>query len=251
MASPLRCASATTFSITALAIAVVGSLDSLLAAVGEADGPLDTAHHPNRLLIALGCGNLVSSLFGGVPVAYSSHHALTHASRGRPQARLEHRHHDHARPAAALRRAAAAADSGGRAVGDDAGDRGRAHRPLGRLDHRPRAARPIRQRADRQHRAGHPGGRRDRRVRTRRRRDHRPHPVDGPVPRGDEPLADPLGARRAPRAARAASIRPSRRACCASKVTASSSSSSTAPSSSAPPIAWRSRRCAPRRARSS
>jgi MFS superfamily sulfate permease-like transporter len=32
--------------ITALAIAVVGSLDSLLAAVGEADGPLDTAHHP-------------------------------------------------------------------------------------------------------------------------------------------------------------------------------------------------------------
>lgn len=63
--------------VTALAIAVVGSLDSLLAAVGEADGPLDTAHHPNRLLIALGCGNLVSSLFAGVPVAYSSHHAIT------------------------------------------------------------------------------------------------------------------------------------------------------------------------------
>ncbi|MCC7038908.1 MAG: SLC26A/SulP transporter family protein [Burkholderiales bacterium] len=63
--------------VTALTIAVVGSLDSLLAAVGEADGPLDTAHHPNRLLVALGCGNLVSSLFGGVPVAYSSHHAIT------------------------------------------------------------------------------------------------------------------------------------------------------------------------------
>ncbi len=63
--------------VTALAIAVVGSLDSLLAAVGEADGPLDTAHHPNRLLVALGCGNLVSSLFAGVPVAYSSHHAIT------------------------------------------------------------------------------------------------------------------------------------------------------------------------------
>ena len=63
--------------VTALAIAVVGSLDSLLAAVGEADGPLDTAHHPNRLLVALGCGNIVSSLFGGVPVAYSSHHAIT------------------------------------------------------------------------------------------------------------------------------------------------------------------------------
>ncbi|MBK9116924.1 MAG: SLC26A/SulP transporter family protein [Betaproteobacteria bacterium] len=70
--------------VTALAIAVVGSLDSLLAAVGEADGPLDTAHHPNRLLVALGCGNLVSSLFGGVPVAYSSHHALqVHHGGGR------------------------------------------------------------------------------------------------------------------------------------------------------------------------
>jgi SulP family sulfate permease len=70
--------------ITALAIAVVGSLDSLLAAVGEADGPLDTAHHPNRLLLALGCGNLVSSMFGGVPVAYSSHHAITtHHEGGR------------------------------------------------------------------------------------------------------------------------------------------------------------------------
>ena len=69
--------------ITALAIAVVGSLDSLLAAVGEAEG-LDTAHHPNRLLVALGCGNLVSSWFGGVPVAYSSHHALgAHHQGGR------------------------------------------------------------------------------------------------------------------------------------------------------------------------
>ena len=62
--------------VAALTIAVVGSLDSLLSAVGEADGPLDTAHHPNRLLVALGSGNFMSSLFGGVPVAYSSHHAL-------------------------------------------------------------------------------------------------------------------------------------------------------------------------------
>ena len=62
--------------VTALAIAVVGSLDSLLAAVGESDGPLDTAHHPNRLLVALGCGNLVAASFGGVPVAYSSHEVL-------------------------------------------------------------------------------------------------------------------------------------------------------------------------------
>ena len=71
--------------VTALAIAVVGSLDSLLAAVGESDGPLDTAHHPNRLLVALGCGNLLAASFGGVPVAYSSHEALS-AHRGERRA---------------------------------------------------------------------------------------------------------------------------------------------------------------------
>ncbi len=66
----------------AAAIAVIGSLDSLLAAVGEMEGPLDTEHQPNRLLIALGCGNMMSALFGGVPLAYSSHHALTAAHEG-------------------------------------------------------------------------------------------------------------------------------------------------------------------------
>ena len=71
--------------VTALAIAVVGSLDSLLAAVGESDGPLDTAHHPNRLLVALGCGNLMAASFGGVPVAYSSHEALSQ-HKGAPRA---------------------------------------------------------------------------------------------------------------------------------------------------------------------
>jgi len=69
--------------VAALTIAVVGSLDSLLSAVGEADGPLDTAHHPNRLLVALGSGNFMSSLFGGLPVAYSSHHALAAHGGGR------------------------------------------------------------------------------------------------------------------------------------------------------------------------
>jgi len=68
--------------VAAAAIAVVGSLDSLLAAVGEMDGPLDTGHQPNRLLIALGFGNIMSGLFGGVPLAYSSHHALMEAHEG-------------------------------------------------------------------------------------------------------------------------------------------------------------------------
>ena len=68
--------------VAAAAIAVIGSLDSLLAAVGEMDGPLDTGHQPNRLLIALGFGNVMSGLFGGVPLAYSSHHALMEAHAG-------------------------------------------------------------------------------------------------------------------------------------------------------------------------
>lgn len=65
--------------VAATAIAVIGSLDSLLAAVGEMEGPLDAGHHPNRLLVALGMGNLMSAFFGGVPLAYSSHHALVAA----------------------------------------------------------------------------------------------------------------------------------------------------------------------------
>ena len=68
--------------VTAAAIAVVGSLDSLLSTVGENEGPLDTMHQPNRLLVALGCGNLVSALFGGVPVAYSSTEALVNERAG-------------------------------------------------------------------------------------------------------------------------------------------------------------------------
>lgn len=62
--------------VSAATIAVVGSLDSLVAAVGEGEGPLDTSHRPNRLLVCLGLGNIVSGLFGGVPLAYSSHHSM-------------------------------------------------------------------------------------------------------------------------------------------------------------------------------
>ena len=67
---------ASTLLVAAVAIAVVGSLDSLVAAVGEADGPLDGTHQPNRLLMSLGVGNIVSGCFGGVPLAYSSRHSL-------------------------------------------------------------------------------------------------------------------------------------------------------------------------------
>ncbi len=65
----------------AVVLAVVGSLDSLMSAVGETDGPLEQSHQPNRLLVTLGLGNVFSAFFGGLPMAYSSIHS-TAVGRG-------------------------------------------------------------------------------------------------------------------------------------------------------------------------
>lgn len=72
--------------VTAPTIAIVGSVDSLLATVGESDGPLDTEHDPSRLLVALGMGNILCGLFGGVPLAYASTHTLGKARVSAPKA---------------------------------------------------------------------------------------------------------------------------------------------------------------------
>ena len=66
----------------AMVLAVVGSLDSLMSAVGETDGPLEQSHQPNRLLVTLGLGNVFSALFGGLPMAYSSMHSTAGARAG-------------------------------------------------------------------------------------------------------------------------------------------------------------------------
>jgi SulP family sulfate permease len=50
----------------ALTIALLGSLESLLAAV-VADGMLGTRHRSNMELIAQGAGNIASVIFGGIP----------------------------------------------------------------------------------------------------------------------------------------------------------------------------------------
>jgi SulP family sulfate permease len=55
---------------TAAAIAVIGSLDSLLAAAAV-DVAHNTTHRPNRELVGLGFGNLVAAAFGGIPVSFS------------------------------------------------------------------------------------------------------------------------------------------------------------------------------------
>ncbi len=56
---------------TAFVLATIGSLDSLLAATA-ADVAHGTRHRPNRELIGQGAGNVVSGLFGGLPIAYSA-----------------------------------------------------------------------------------------------------------------------------------------------------------------------------------
>jgi MFS superfamily sulfate permease-like transporter len=66
----------------AMVLAVVGSLDSLMSAVGETDGPLEQSHQPNRLLVTLGLGNVFSALFGGLPMAYSSIHSTKPGQHG-------------------------------------------------------------------------------------------------------------------------------------------------------------------------
>jgi SulP family sulfate permease len=51
----------------ALSIAILGSIESLLSAV-VADGMTGRRHNSNMELVAQGTGNLVSALFGGLPV---------------------------------------------------------------------------------------------------------------------------------------------------------------------------------------
>jgi len=56
-------------AITALLLAIVGSLETTLNALAT-DHELHVRHDPNRELIAFGAANVVSGLFGGLPVVY-------------------------------------------------------------------------------------------------------------------------------------------------------------------------------------
>jgi MFS superfamily sulfate permease-like transporter len=57
---------------TAFALAVIGSLDSLLAAAAV-DVAHNTRHRPNRELFGVGLANVVSGAFGGIPISFSAH----------------------------------------------------------------------------------------------------------------------------------------------------------------------------------
>lgn len=58
----------TPYVFTALTLALVGAIDSLLTSV-VADNMTKTSHEPNKELVGQGIGNSVSALFGGIPGA--------------------------------------------------------------------------------------------------------------------------------------------------------------------------------------
>jgi len=55
--------------LTALALAIVGSLESVMNALAT-DRQVNARHDPNRELIAFGAGNIASGVFGGLPLTY-------------------------------------------------------------------------------------------------------------------------------------------------------------------------------------
>ncbi len=58
----------TPFLATALSLALLGAIDSLLTSI-VADNKTNTKHNPNQELVGQGIGNSVAALFGGIPGA--------------------------------------------------------------------------------------------------------------------------------------------------------------------------------------
>ncbi len=68
-------------SSSALAIALLAAIESLLSAV-VADGMLGTRHRPNAELVAQGIANLVSPIFGGIPATGAIARTATNIKSG-------------------------------------------------------------------------------------------------------------------------------------------------------------------------
>jgi SulP family sulfate permease len=65
----------------AFAIAMLGAIESLLSAV-IADGMTGTRHEPNAELVALGVGNILAPLFGGIPATGALARTATNVRSG-------------------------------------------------------------------------------------------------------------------------------------------------------------------------
>lgn len=66
---------------SAFAIAMLGAIESLLSAI-IADGMTGTRHDPNSELVALGVGNVLASLFGGIPATGALARTATNVRSG-------------------------------------------------------------------------------------------------------------------------------------------------------------------------
>ena len=79
--APLLRAHLSQLVATGVVIALIGSMDALLSAAAI-DSLCGTRHRPNRFLVGQGLGNLVASLFGGVPAVYSTATSLANYRSG-------------------------------------------------------------------------------------------------------------------------------------------------------------------------
>ncbi|MBP5705761.1 MAG: STAS domain-containing protein [Spirochaetales bacterium] len=65
----------------AFTIAILGAIESLLSAM-VADGVIADKHHSNTELIAQGCANILSPLFGGIPATGAIARTMTNINNG-------------------------------------------------------------------------------------------------------------------------------------------------------------------------
>ncbi len=76
-----RLQSITPFVFTALTLALLGSIDSLLTSV-VADNMTKTKHDPNKELVGQGIGNSIAAVFGGIPGAGATIRTVVNINAG-------------------------------------------------------------------------------------------------------------------------------------------------------------------------
>lgn len=77
----LRLGELTPYVFTALTLALLGAIDSLLTSV-VADNMTKTRHKPNKELIGQGIGNSISAMFGGIPGAGATIRTVVNINSG-------------------------------------------------------------------------------------------------------------------------------------------------------------------------
>ena len=81
MFSNFSLSSITPYIFTALTLALLGAIDSLLTSV-VADNMTKTKHNPNQELIGQGIGNSIASIFGGIPGAGATIRTVVNINAG-------------------------------------------------------------------------------------------------------------------------------------------------------------------------